>query len=34
MCAVSVLKRCTGLYDAEGRFAPTYDESVTDYTAV
>lgn len=24
-----VLKRCTGLYDAEGRFAPTYDESVT-----
>lgn len=28
MCGV-VLKRCTGLYDAEGRFAPTYDESVT-----
>lgn len=28
VCGV-VLKRCTGLYDAEGRFAPTYDESVT-----
>ena len=27
-CGV-VLKRCTGLYDAEGRFAPTYDENVT-----
>ena len=28
VCGV-VLKRCTGLYDGEGRFAPTYDESVT-----
>ena len=28
VCGV-VLKRCTGLYDAEGRFAPTYDERVT-----
>ena len=28
VCGV-VLKRCTGLYDAEDRFAPTYDESVT-----
>jgi len=28
VCGV-VLKRCTGLYDAEGRFAPTYDENVT-----
>ena len=28
VCGV-VLKKCTGLYDAEGRFAPTYDESVT-----
>ena len=24
-----VLKRCTGLYNVEGRFAPTYDESDT-----
>ena len=24
-----VLKRCTGLYNAEGRFAPTYDEGDT-----
>lgn len=24
-----VLKKCTGLYNAEGRFAPTYDENDT-----
>ena len=24
-----VLKKCTGLYNAEGRFAPTYDENAT-----
>ena len=29
VCGV-VLKRCTGLYDAEGRFAPTFDDAVTD----
>ena len=27
--AAVVLKKCTGLYNAEGRFAPTYDENDT-----